>query len=78
MVNKYPNYKIVNFDKARRARAKPFRTSSESIRASSTAPQLDYCSSLKNLDSIRGRPNYSFVKVCAGVWTPPALCSAPT
>lgn len=38
LVQKYPQYNIVNFDK------------------------LDYCSSLKNLDSIRGKPNYSFVK----------------
>ena len=39
LVRKYPNYKIVNFDK------------------------LDYCSSLKNLESINQCPNYSFVKV---------------
>ncbi len=42
LVKKYPNYRIVNFDK------------------------LDYCSSLKNLDSIADAPNYSFVKVCDG------------
>ena len=38
LVKKYPNYKIVNFDK------------------------LDYCSSLKNIESIQDAPNYSFVK----------------
>ena len=38
LVRKYPQYKIVNFDK------------------------LDYCSSLKNIESIADAPNYSFVK----------------
>jgi hypothetical protein len=39
LVNKYPHYRIVNYDK------------------------LDYCSSLKNLASLAGKPNYKFVKV---------------
>jgi dTDP-glucose 4,6-dehydratase len=39
LVKKYPQYRIVNFDK------------------------LDYCSSLKNLESVSGAPNYTFVKV---------------
>ena len=39
LVNKYPNYKIVNLDK------------------------LDYCASLKNLESVAKKPNYSFVRV---------------
>lgn len=68
MVNKYPNYKIVNFDKARRERASVPGFSPPSPRS-----QLDYCSSLKNLDSIRGRPNYSFVKVCIAVPPSPPL-----
>lgn len=38
LVNKYPHYRIVNYDK------------------------LDYCSSLKNLASLAGKPNYKFVK----------------
>jgi len=38
LVNKYPQYKIVNYDK------------------------LDYCSSLKNISSLHGKPNYKFVK----------------
>lgn len=37
LVNKYPTYKIINYDK------------------------LDYCSSLKNLESIEDAPNYEFV-----------------
>jgi UDP-glucose 4,6-dehydratase len=41
LVKKYPQYRIVNFDK------------------------LDYCSSLKNLESVSGAPNYTFVKVRA-------------
>ena len=43
LVKKYPNYRIVNFDK------------------------LDYCSSLKNLESISSAPNYTFVKVSTKV-----------
>lgn len=53
MVKKYPQYKIVNFDK------------------------LDYCSSLKNLDSIKDAPNYSFVKVRAARVRHLAIVLAP-
>lgn len=38
LVKKYPQYKIVNFDR------------------------LDYCASLKNIESIADEPNYEFVK----------------
>ena len=38
LTKKYPQYKIVNFDK------------------------LDYCSSLRNLSELDGKPNYKFVR----------------
>ena len=38
LVNKYPNYKIVNYD------------------------VLDYCANLKNVESVKDRENYKFVK----------------
>lgn len=43
LAQRYPNYKIVNYDK------------------------LDYCSSLKNLESVASLPNYTFVKVRRGL-----------
>lgn len=46
LVKKYPNYRIVNFDK------------------------LDYCSSLKNIESISECPNYTFVKVSSRALRP--------
>ena len=38
LTKKYPQYKVVNFDK------------------------LDYCSSLRNLSELDGKPNYKFVR----------------
>ena len=53
LVKKYPQYRIVNYDKVRCCRWRELTASSL---------QLDYCSSLLNLREIEGRPNYVFVR----------------